>query len=53
MTHVLLADVPGHFGRRKRDIEPWGNRLAVNRIYIVHPHRHPRFVGGFVSVLEK
>src|SRR5690242_10883098 len=54
VAEVHLADVPGHIGWRKSDIQAGGHALAVNLINVVHPDRHPRaLVGRLVSVWSK
>src|SRR5436309_478082 len=54
VAEVHLADVPGHVGWRKSDIQASGRALPVNLVNVVHPDRHPRaFVGRLVSVRSK
>src|ERR1700739_2539161 len=50
VPQMHLAHVPRHVGRRERDVQPSGHALLVDRVHVLHPHRHPSaFVCAFVS----
>ncbi len=51
MAHVHLARVPGHVGRRPRDLEALLDAPRVRGVDIVDPNRHPdRFLSSFVGL---
>src|SRR5574338_16873 len=41
MSHVHLANVPRHVGRRPRNLEALVQAPPVNPVHVIHPDRHP------------
>ena len=51
MADVHLADVPGHIGGRKGDVEASGKALSVDVVDVLNPNGHPdAFVACLVAV---
>ena len=38
VPHVHLSDIPWHVSRGKSNVQPQGNALSVNIVYVIYKH---------------